>query len=129
MQLFKITSADITDLKNLTTTTLVSELTPLMQGTADDLKAYASAIVGDSIDATLAGDKDTLIQLKDQSRALMEANRVRIVPGLEHSAAAVTSAVLGFALRLAANAVIPGAGALINSLLPVLGVPAPAATA
>ena len=88
-------------------------LAPIIQGAESDLQTYALNIVGIAIDAGAAGDQDTLDQVNDQALALLEANRLRIAANADAIFAAVVPVILNFALKFAANVLIPGGGALI----------------
>lgn len=96
---------DLDRLKGDMTAALSDGLADLVEGTAEDLQAYSSAISQDLLLAGIAGDSDMQGQLLDQLKLLAELNRIRV----ENHAWVVVEKVVRVALR----GVLAGAASVI----------------
>jgi len=91
------------NLKQQATQALVESLNDLIVGARSDLQNFAQAIIADSVDAAAAGDQETLAQLRNQTKSLMELNRLRAVHGAERT----IFRLVGLALNLVLKFVVP----------------------
>lgn len=103
----------IATLKRATISAASDGLNGVLQGAASDIQAFVVGIVHDTITAGLAGDAESLQELKEQRTLLLEVNRLRLVGGAEQ----FFHRVLDIALGVAINFVMPGMGTAVAGLV------------
>lgn len=75
----------------------------VLEGGQEDLRRFASEIAMDAAAAALTGDQEALRELRAQTRALAEANRLRAVNAAWTVAADVVGSITGLLLSTAAK--------------------------
>ena len=73
-----LSKLDLDRLKSDLTDALSDGLADLVDGAKDDIKAYASDISKDMLEAHMTGQVEVKEQLMDQLKVLAEINRVRV---------------------------------------------------
>lgn len=95
-----MSTPDLTSIKAVASQTLVDSLNQYITGTNEDVQAFASGIMSDTIDAVAAGRTDLLPVLVEQTMMLAEMNRLEFVAGGLKLASTVTLALATLAVRI-----------------------------